>query len=131
MAIVTSGERRFLLDAGYTSEQIDNMLQYRADALLASFQERELSGFSEFGEYEGPTPAEVLDDSQWIERGLGQTASDISTGLQSTGEAIITTSRQVGTGLAQAVGVTSAMLKFLIPAGIILAGYIVWVRYGR
>ena len=130
MARVSTDERRLLLDLGYTSDQVDDMLDYRAARLLENYHAQQKTGFyNEAGEYDGPSPDEAQEG--WVERGLTATARDIETNVRATGEAIFTSARQVGLGITEAVGVTSGLLKFLIPAGIILAGYIVFLRYGK
>jgi hypothetical protein len=129
MAVVTAEERRILRDYfGYTDDMVDGLSEYAAGRQLDAYHSQQETGFySTAGAYTGPTPAEAQED--WVTQGLAATAVDVASGVQATGEAAFTTARQVGTGIAEAVGVTSGLLKYLVPAGIILAGYLVYLRF--
>lgn len=125
MATVSPEDRRMLMDFfGVDSAAIDAMSDTKA---MRGLQQYHQSGKLAVYDTSPPLP----DTVDWVTDGLAQTASDIGSGVQVTGESIITSARQVGVGLADAVGVTSSLLKFIIPAGLILAGYIVFLRYGK
>ncbi len=133
MATVTATERRILRDYfGYTDPMVDNLREDQAVKLLSDYHSRTESGFyNTTGAYTGPTPDEAAGGYDWIGEGLFQTSLDIGEGVQGAGEALIVAAKQLGTGLADTVGVTSKILKWIVPAAAILAGYLVYLRFRK
>lgn len=129
MASVTPEERRILMDVlGYGADGIEALTEARLARHLEAYYSQQKTGFyNDMGAYTGPVGDA---DPAWVADGLAATAWDIAKGLQETGDVVITTSRQVGTDLAEGLTFTAGLSKLLIPAAIALAGYILYLRYG-
>lgn len=129
MATVSSDERRMLRDYfGYSDVQIDGLSDTTVEKHLAAYYAQQETGFySKEGTYDGPSPSEVLESSDWITQGVLASGREAAEGLAAAGEAILTTASQVGTGLAEGAETTAKLSKILIPAALVLAGFLAYV----